>query len=370
MKKKVTTLATAAVISTAFTSTASASTYVVQKGDSLNKIAKKYNTTVQKLKSSNNLSTDTIFINQKLTITNSSNKTIQQASVSTDDTNNASSATTYTIVSGDTLLKIANKYSISLAELKQWNNINSDVIYPGNVLVVSKPATVSSNTNTDSSNETSTNNRENQGIATDNSSTYTIKSGDTLGKIASAYNLSLSQLKQLNNLTSDLIFPGQQLKVSPSDSNPPVSIENKEQKIEQQKQPSFISNPTNTDPASFETTVLTEAQKMIGTPYSWGGTTSAGFDCSGFVYYVYSKAGKPLNRLSTSGYYDRSYYVDFPKVGDLVFFKNTYKEGISHLGIYIGNNSFIHADSSKGVRITSLDNAYFKDHFASFKRFY
>jgi len=77
-----------------------------------------------------------------------------------------------------------------------------------------------------------------------------------------------------------------------------------------------------------------------------------------------------ISRLSTDGYYNRSFYVNKPQVGDLVFFSGTYRAGISHMGIYVGNNQFIHAGSSTGVTVTSLDNSYWKSHFEGFKRFY
>ena len=76
MKKKVTVLTTTAILSTTFAANASASTYVVKKGDTLGQIAQKYNTTVNELKSLNNLSSDLILINQKLSIEDSSNKSV------------------------------------------------------------------------------------------------------------------------------------------------------------------------------------------------------------------------------------------------------------------------------------------------------
>ena len=120
---------------------------------------------------------------------------------------------------------------------------------------------------------------------------------------------------------------------------------------------------------NYEQSLMNEAKKMIGVPYKWGGTTPSGFDCSGFIFYVYDKAGYDISRNSAQGYFDRSYYVDKPQVGDLVFFKNTYKQGISHVGIYVGNNQFINASSS-GVEITSLGNSYWSKYFDSYKRFY
>ncbi|MED4935618.1 C40 family peptidase, partial [Heyndrickxia coagulans] len=83
------------------------------------------------------------------------------------------------------------------------------------------------------------------------------------------------------------------------------------------------------------------AQKYIGAPYRFGGTTPSGFDCSGFVYYVLNEAGKSIARMDAAGYYSSSYRVSNPQPGDLIFFENTYKSGISDVGIYLGNNQFI-----------------------------
>ncbi|WOD63458.1 LysM peptidoglycan-binding domain-containing protein [Niallia taxi] len=355
MKKKVTVFATAAILSTAFSVHASASSYVVKKGDTLSKIAGKYNTTVKQLKSDNNLSSDLIFINQKLNVTgsdtSSKNTTTSKQTAST-------STKTYKIVSGDSLIKIANKFSITLGELKQWNNINSTIIYPGDVLIVSKPSSTGSNSNNNnSSNSGSSSTKDNTTTVT--TGTYTIKSGDTLGKIASSYNLSVAKLKQLNNLSSDLIFPGQKLKVTGNLTETSSSVEK-----ENASKPEFISDNSNSNKS-----LLSVANSLIGIPYVWGGSTTAGFDCSGLIYYLFNQTGDSISRLSAQGYYDRSFYVNVPAVGDLVFFEGTYKEGISHVGVYIGNNQFVHADSD-GVRKTSLDNSYYKKHFVSFKRLY
>ena len=108
----------------------------------------------------------------------------------------------------------------------------------------------------------------------------------------------------------------------------------------------------------------------MGVPYAWGGSSLNGFDCSGFIYYAANQAGKKIGRTSAEGYYSRTFFVDQPQPGELVFFENTYKRGISHVGFYVGNNQFIHADEKAGITITSLSSNYWSKHFDGFKKFY
>lgn len=108
-------------------------------------------------------------------------------------------------------------------------------------------------------------------------------------------------------------------------------------------------------------------QKYIGIPYKWGGTTTNGFDCSGFVSFTYKKTGKVLPRTSYE-MYKRGKPVAKKNLqkGDLVFY-STYKKGASHVGIYLGNNKFVHA-ASKGVKVDSLNNSYWKSKYIGAKR--
>lgn len=115
--------------------------------------------------------------------------------------------------------------------------------------------------------------------------------------------------------------------------------------------------------------IVTTAKKYIGVPYVWGGESPKGFDCSGYVQYVFKMHGISLNRTTETQYKHGSYVSKSNlKPGDLVFFQNTYRAGISHVGIYIGNGQFIHASSSKGVTISNLSSSYYTSHYYGARR--
>ena len=115
--------------------------------------------------------------------------------------------------------------------------------------------------------------------------------------------------------------------------------------------------------------IIATAKKYIGVPYVWGGESPSGFDCSGFVQYVFKVHGISLNRTTETQYKHGSYVSKSNlKPGDLVFFQNTYRAGISHVGIYIGNGQFIHASSSKGVTISNLSSSYYTTHYYGARR--
>lgn len=115
----------------------------------------------------------------------------------------------------------------------------------------------------------------------------------------------------------------------------------------------FASPVTKEAEAATYNDLTTTAYKYIGIPYAYGGTTTSGFDCSGFTQQVFQDLGISLTRTS-SGQYSQGSAVSSKLPGDLVFF-DTSGKGISHVGIYIGDNQFIHASSSKGVTVSGLD---------------
>ena len=115
-------------------------------------------------------------------------------------------------------------------------------------------------------------------------------------------------------------------------------------------------------------TLLTHsALRFLGTPYVFGGTTSAGFDCSAFVQHVFGMAGISLPRTADAQYDVGKPAVGGPRAGDLVFFQ-TYAEGVSHVGIYLGSGKFVHASSSHGVMVSQLSESYWASRYLGAKR--
>jgi cell wall-associated NlpC family hydrolase len=116
--------------------------------------------------------------------------------------------------------------------------------------------------------------------------------------------------------------------------------------------------------------VVAVAGAMVGQPYVFGGSKPGGFDCSGFVHWVYTQAGKPLPRLIPQQLAaGKPVERKALEVGDLVAFEDTYTSGVSHVGIFIGADQFIHAaDELQGVRISSMSAAYWSSHYHSAAR--
>ena len=143
--------------------------YIVKSGDTLYSIARKYNLSVDELKKLNNLNSNSLSIGQKLKISTTSNDT----------------ETTYTVVKGDTLYGIANKFGVNVNTLKDINNLSNNTISIGQILKIPGK--------------------------TSDKLTYTVKKGDTLYSIARTYNTSVNDIKSLNNLTSNTLSIGQTL---------------------------------------------------------------------------------------------------------------------------------------------------------------
>ena len=116
--------------------------------------------------------------------------------------------------------------------------------------------------------------------------------------------------------------------------------------------------------------VVDFAKKFLGIPYRWGGTTPAGFDCSGFVYYIYNSLGYKMPRMIVDMNKQGSYVSKANlQPGDVIIFQNTYASGLSHVGIYVGDGKFIHSPNSRSVvSYADLYSTYYTNHYYSARR--
>ncbi len=133
------------------------------------------------------------------------------------------------------------------------------------------------------------------------------------------------------------------------------------------------SNNTATSDSSKKSELVAYAKQFLGCKYVYGGTSPSGFDCSGFTQYVYKHFGYSLSR-SSSAQSSNGTYVEKSnlQMGDLLFFTNhSTGKGIGHVGIYIGNNQFIHASSEKtGVKISELNSSYYQKRYVTARRIF
>lgn len=106
--------------------------------------------------------------------------------------------------------------------------------------------------------------------------------------------------------------------------------------------------------------IISSAKSLLGVPYRWGGTTTRGFDCSGFIRYVFAKENVSLPRTANEMYkMGKPVSRSALRNGDLVFFKTARYASVTHAGVYIGNGKFIHSSSSKGVSISNVNDRYY-----------
>lgn len=303
------------------TSTITTTTYTVQSGDSLSAIAKRFGTTVDQLKQINNLTSDVIYIGQTLTLVGTS--TTAPTPVQT--------TSTYTVQAGDSLSLIAKKYNTTVTQIKQLNGLTSDTIYVGQTLKVSGTVTAPQSTGS-----------------------YTVQSGDTLSAIAKKYGITTTQLKAANNLTSDLIRVGQVLTIPSAGTTAPTP------------------SPTQTGQTTEQRmqVLLQDSRNYVGVPYVWGGESPSGFDCSGFVYFMFNKHGFDIPRQTSGDYYKMGTSVSKANLqpGDLVFFGVNTPGVVSHVGFYMGDGKYISATSSSGIAIVSMDNVYWSKYYMGAKR--
>jgi cell wall-associated NlpC family hydrolase len=146
------------------------------------------------------------------------------------------------------------------------------------------------------------------------------------------------------------------------------SKKSKSTKKKKSKTPTFSELRFSGSESPLQKSVLNEAKKWLGTPYCYGGENKKCTDCSGFVQTVFSSIGMQLPRTAAQQFAAGESISEIQaEPGDLVFFKKSGR--INHVGIYAGDDMFIHASSSRGVVLQSLNDKYYSSKFAGFKRF-
>ena len=368
---------------------APASSYTVAAGDSLSVIAKRFGVTVEALKSANQLTSDLLRVGQVLAIPASGSTgagTVQQPA----------QTTSYTVASGDSLSVIAKRFGTSVEALKSANQLSSDFLRVGQVLAIPAGGTTGTGTV--------------QQPAQTVSASYTVASGDSLSAIAKRFGITVDALKTANQLTSDTIRVGQVLTIPNGQTNtaaPQPAADANVEKVQRNLQtlgyyavPAITGSyddPTKQAIRNFQSdyqlpvtgsineatataiehaitkkALVQDTTNFLGVPYVWGGTTPSGFDCSGFVYYMFNKHGVNMARNTSQGLYTTGTTISQSQLqpGDLVFFAVNSTGTISHVGFYLGNNQFVSATNSKGIAVYPLNSGYWASYYVGAKRVY
>lgn len=180
----------------------------IRNGESLSSIATKYGVSIAQIKEWNNLSSNNIYMGRKLLIYSGDTRNASRNTAGY--TNIASKTTKYQVRKGDSVSEIAQKFNVTISQLRKWNNLTSNRIVAGQMLTVHGKEPVQSlgdNTTRKSSNSVS----------------YTIKPGDTISQIAELYNVSVSEIKDWNNLNSNKLIAGKSLTIYADSKNEKVS---------------------------------------------------------------------------------------------------------------------------------------------------
>ena len=355
--------------------------HTVVSGESIYSIAKKYDVSESDIYELNPKSKGALLqLKTVLLIPNKKTKSKNNKEVSSSK----NATETHIVESGESLYKIAKKYDISLEKLKELNpDIKPESIQIGDKIVVSaKKVKESPKENKPKENkpkETKTVVAEvanpvnpvnmDANLCTDElgNKVHTVTKGETLYRLSKKYKVSVKDLEEMNPEIIANLPIGYEVVIKKGD----VELAKHQNEIVSSPKEVEELSPENMSKAEF---LIAKASQHIGTRYRGGGTTSAGFDCSGLMFSTFKHIDMTLPRSSSSMAVGAGYKIERSQAqkGDLIFFTTNGRGSINHVGMIteiIGDEiKFIHSSVQAGVIISSTEEPYYKKRFIQINR--
>jgi len=263
----------------------------------------------------------------------------------------------YTVKLGDSLYAISKSYGVSIEALKEANRLKGNHLKPNQVLLIPTPKKRPAGKNVQRS--------------LPETESYMVRQGDSLYTISKKAGVSIEEIRKLNQLHTDVLKVGQRLVLTKRQETQVEELEElgdaEELRESQQVQTEgqIIAEPLGKWKSPDERNLFIRVVKnFLGVPYRLGGSTLKGMDCSAFVKKIFEIFNVELPRTAREQLQiGKKVKREELEEGDVIFFK-TQRATRTHVGIYIGNNEFVHASyRSKEVRVDSLDTPYFHQRF-------
>jgi peptidoglycan endopeptidase LytE len=278
----------------------------------------------------------------------------------------------HTIKPGESLYGISKRYHLSVEEILRANELADEKIHPGQKLVI--PGTTVNGGNFLKSRKSIPGEAAEEPADRQIPKTHKVKKGESLSTIAKKHNLALNDLKELNDLKRKRVKTGQVLRLRLEEDDDDFGSEQGEYDgvwtARQNDVTAYVQGSGFLAGEKSRELVARAAKSFLGFRYTRGGSSVNGMDCSSYVQRVYRIFGVDLPRTAREQFqigYDVA--RNALKVGDLVFFKRTQARQPTHVGIYLGDNQFIHtSQKKKQVEIESTESGYFKSRFVGAKR--
>jgi len=350
--------------------------HTVVSGESIYSIAKKYDVSESDIYELNPKSKGALLqLKTVLLIPNKKSKSKSNKEVSSSK----NATETHIVESGESLYKIAKKYDISLEKLKELNpNIKPESIQIGDKIVVSakkEKKTPKENKPKETkivvaevANPVNPTNMDSN-LCTDElgNKVHTVTKGETLYRLSKKYKVSVKDLEEMNPEIIANLPIGYEVVIKKGD----VELSKHQNEIVNSPKEVEELSPENMSKAEF---LIAKASQHIGTRYRGGGTTSAGFDCSGLMFSTFKHIDMTLPRSSSSMAVGAGYKIDRSQAqkGDLIFFTTNGRGSINHVGMITEINGdeikFIHSSVQAGVIISSTEEPYYKKRFIQINR--